>query len=105
LAFPQQSYHQGPFENRRDLEPIDSKEPDPYAAFAEIAPPPEALGWYGGKNDPRGIWRITSIKRTVVTLLALANRTGNRSHRMQGFFGALRVDSITGFLVATKTST
>src|SRR5258708_38166282 len=37
LAFSQQSCHQGPFENRRDLEPIDSEEPDPHAAFAEIA--------------------------------------------------------------------
>jgi len=37
LAFSQQSCHQGPFENRRDLEPTDSEEPDPHAAFAEIA--------------------------------------------------------------------
>jgi hypothetical protein len=37
LAFTQQSCHRGPFDNRRDLEPIDSEEPDPHAAFAEIA--------------------------------------------------------------------
>ena len=42
---------------------------------------------------------------TVVTLLALANRTGNRSHQMQEFFGTLRVDPIMGFLMATRTST
>jgi hypothetical protein len=32
----QQSCHQGPFGNRRDLERIDSKERDPHAAFAKI---------------------------------------------------------------------
>src|SRR5271166_3203356 len=36
LGFSQRSCHQGPFHNRRDLEPIDSKEPDPHAAFAKI---------------------------------------------------------------------
>ena len=41
----------------------------------------------------------------VATLLALANRTGNRSHQMQEFFGILRVDPITGFLITTRTST
>jgi hypothetical protein len=34
-GFSQQSCHQGPFDNRRDLEPIDSEEPDPHAAFAK----------------------------------------------------------------------
>src|SRR5260370_42144370 len=36
VGFSQQACHQGPFDNRRDLEPIDSKEPDPHAAFAKI---------------------------------------------------------------------
>jgi len=36
MEFSQQSCHQGPFDNRSDLKPIDSKEPDPHAAFAKI---------------------------------------------------------------------
>ena len=35
-------------------------------------------------------------------VLVLANRTGNRSHQMQEIFSPLRVDPITGFLIATK---
>jgi hypothetical protein len=33
---PNSRVTRGPFDNRRDLEPIDSKEPDPHAAFAKI---------------------------------------------------------------------
>jgi hypothetical protein len=36
-AFSQQSCHQGPFDNRRDFGTNRSEEPDPHAAFAEIA--------------------------------------------------------------------
>ena len=39
---------------------------------------------------------------TGLSQLAAANRTGNRSHQMQEIFGTLRVDPITGFLIATR---
>jgi Flavodoxin-like fold len=53
----------------------------------------------------RGKRERESYLRPIREEVALANRTGNRSHQMQGSFGALRVDPITGFLITTRTST